>query len=216
MKKIVVAIILSVVFSYGASGSGVFLKVGVSKGAIVGDGMDSIYFFNGHSAFSTYRVAPTFECGYEQSINKVISAYSGIGLQMIGNEYHAGFVEVNGQKPNVPDLDVDLYFTYLTIPVSIKFFLPLDYCGFFIAGGPRFDFLISNETDGWYRGSNFNMVLGLRVGCEANLGAHTVIAESGYDFGLNEMAKFRDESYKTGTLTILELGFRFNFSKPGK
>jgi hypothetical protein len=214
MKKIIVVIIVSMTFAFGSNGSGVFFKVGVTKGGIRGDGMDSLFLFNFHPVEANTRVAPSFDIGYEQSFSKVISASAGAGLQMIGNEYHAEFVTINGQPPTTPPLDKDLYFTYLSIPVSVKFLLPMKFGGFYFTGGPKFNFLINNETGGWYNGSAFMMELGFRCGFEIAMGKHNLFLESGYDYGLNTMAQFNDESEKMGTLTILALGFRFNLSKP--
>ena len=213
MKKIIVAIIVGMAFASGVNGGGVFFKVGAAKGGIKGNGMDSLFFFNFQPVEANTRVAPSFDIGYEQSFSKVISASAGAGWQMIGNEYHAEFVTTNGQPPATPPLDKDLYFTYLSVPVSVKFLLPMKFGGFFLAGGPQFNFLINNETGGWYNGSNFMMELGFRCGGEIDVGKHNLFLESGYDYGLNTMAKFNDESQKMGTLTILALGFRFNLSK---
>jgi hypothetical protein len=213
MKKNFIAIIACIAVSYAANGSGVYLKAGVSKGAIRGAEMDSFISFNAYPVFSNSRVAPLFDIGYEQSFGKIISAYSGVGLRMLGNEYHAEFLLQNGQPVNEPKLDVDLYFTYLSIPLKIKFLLPMKFGGFFIDGGPQFSFLVSNETKGWYNGGSFNMELGFGVGSEINIGKHNLILESGYDFGLTEICKINGESEKMGTLTILSVGFRFNTLK---
>jgi hypothetical protein len=213
MKKIIVAVIVSMTFAFGAKGSGVFVKIGVAKGGIKGAGMDSLFFFNHHPVESNTRVAPSIDIGYEQSFFRVISASAGAGMRMIGNEYHAEFVTMNDQAPAEPPLDRDLYFTYLSFPVSVKFLLPVEFGGFFCAGGPRFNFLMNNETNRWDNGSDFLMELGFRCGAEIALKKHRLFLESGYDFGLNTIAKFNDESEKMGTFTILALGFRFNLSK---
>jgi len=213
MKKVIIAIIASLTVSYAANGSGVYVNAGVSKGAIQGIEMDSVFAFDGYPVFSTYRVSPSFDIGYEHSFNKVISAYTGVGLRMLGNEYHAEILSQNGQPVDLPKMDIDLYFTYLAIPLKIKFLLPMKFGGFFIDGGPQFSFLVSNETKGFYTGSNFNMELGFGVGCEINIGKHNLILQSGYDFGLTEIVKINGESEKMGTLTILSAGFRFNTSK---
>jgi hypothetical protein len=43
MKKIIVAIIVCMTFAFGANGSGVFIKVGVTKGGIKGDGVTEFH-----------------------------------------------------------------------------------------------------------------------------------------------------------------------------
>ncbi len=213
MKKIVIAIIACLTISYGSNGSGVYVKTGVSKGAVQGIMMDSIYYFNFHSVFSTYRVAPLFDAGYEHSFNKVVSAYAGVGLRMIGNEYHAEFVMTNGQTPREQPLDIDLYFTYLSFPLFAKFLLPMKFGGFFADAGPQFSFLINNETGGRYNGGKFNMELGFGAGVEINVGKHNLVVRSGYDFGLTEIYNIKGESEKMGTLTILSAAFRYNIVK---
>jgi hypothetical protein len=132
---------------------------------------------------------------------------------MIGNEYHACFLPVNGQVPSEEELNVRLYFTYLSFPLHIKFLLPLGFGGCFVDGGPQFSFLVKNETGGWYNGGNFNMELGFKIGSEINIGKHDLILQSGYDFGLTEICRANGESEKMGTLTILAAGFRYNTSK---
>jgi hypothetical protein len=150
--------------------------------------------------------------GYEQSFSKMIFASARAGLQMIGNEYHAEFVTINGQPPTTPPLDKDLYFAYFSIPVNVKILFPMKFGRFFLAFEPQFNFLINNETGGWYNGSAFMTELGFRCGYEIPMGKHHLFLESGYDYGLNTMAKFNDESERMGALSILALGFFFNLS----
>jgi hypothetical protein len=70
MKKAVIAIIASLTFSYGSNGSGVFVNVGVSKGAIQGIQMDSIYYFNFHPVFQRTESRPSLTPGMNNHSTK--------------------------------------------------------------------------------------------------------------------------------------------------
>jgi hypothetical protein len=57
------------------------------------------------------------------------------------------------------------------------------------------------------------MEFGFGFGTEINMGKHSLILRSGYDFGFNEMCRFNGISEKTGTLTMISVAFRYNISK---
>ncbi len=214
-KKIILLSVFFVSIACAASGSGVFVNVGVSRGAIKGDDMDSLYFFNGEPIESMPRVAPAFKLGYEISFVKPISLRAGVGLQFVGAGYEAEGISGITQ----PDINIHMENTYLTLPVELKLLVPIKRSGLYATVGPQFGFLLSaktidNENDTNVKNNAtkvFNMGLGFRAGFEIAIAKHHLYFESGYDFGLSEVYTTSLEA-KTGTLTLISAGFRINTS----
>lgn len=111
---------------------------------------------------------------------------------------------------------------HLSIPVHVKIMAPTRAGGIYLAGGPQFNIRLSEKEV--TTASGFNFAAGFRFGGEINIGRnhlHTLTLETGYDWGFTEVVSDSIErnnekhplTAKTGSLTLLSLGFRFNLPK---
>lgn len=177
------------------------------------------------------KLAPSFTLGYQHSFNKVLSLGAGAGLRFGGySQITENYTSIeNGVKTVDRDYSYNMDYTHLVVPVKISAMAPTRSGGIYLSAAPEFGFLLAAEEtqelvdrqdpensekitadvkDGL---SGFNMALGFRLGGEINVGKHNLLLESGYDFGVSDFLDSEGEG-KTGVMTLLALGFRFNTS----
>lgn len=244
LRNLFLATLLLSISSFGAAGSGIFIKGGIGKGRILStNDKYKIQIFNPYTSNSLFPggnlidgqspVAPTnLSLGYEFSIIRPISFYGGIGFQIFGLDYDSEGITENWEVHQK-----DRY-NYLTIPLGIKAQIPMRNGGFYASLNPQLGFLlsaksqyeqkddstnISTTTDIKKESGNdlnsVNFLLGFRIGGDISIGKHNLFIESGYDFGLTPLnsndINFNGDKVdiKTGILTILAIGFRFNTSE---
>ncbi len=184
------------------------------------------------------RMAPSFKIGYEQSFNRVLSLSAGVGLVFGGNttnieDFTETEFETDGTSKVLSDADIStvIEYTHLIIPINLKIMAPIKRGGFYLKGGPQFGFLLKADYVHKYDNSvtnkhieekrdlkkekeleGFNMAMGFRVGGEIPIGGHHLYLESGYDWGLSDISKQDGIEAKTGSLTLLSIGFRITLA----
>lgn len=217
IRRIIFAVVLSAVASFGAQGSGIFLEGHVSRGVMSGDellaGVTEIY---GTPVEYQYNVRYAFSAGYEKSFNKVISLRGGIGYQYALMDAYAGIYEFDMTEKATIDEQIDRH--WLTIPIDFKATLPFGRSGVYITIGPKASILLSStHTDNLYNSSHditddtprFNLAIGGNIGIEfpiANAG-HLFI-ESGYHQGLLDTSPDSFYKFQESEINFLKIGFR--------
>jgi len=231
IRRILLAVVLSVTASFGAQGSGIFFEGHVSRGVMTGDtlyaGLSEIY---GIPIEYQYCVRYAFSAGYEQSFSKLISIRAGVGYQnALMNAYSATIQnssDNNGDYREVASIDSDIVRHWLTIPIDFKVTLPFRRSGFYIAAGPKASILLSskgtdNITIEEYTITNdtprFNLALGGDIGLEFAIGnlGHLFV-ESGYHQGILNTSPSESGTTQESEINFLKLGFRINLSHPEK
>ncbi len=235
-RKLFLVSLLFTVSTFAAAGSGVFIKGGVGKGRLFYDNdkyvprisnpyVTSLFFESGIEGQSP--AAPTnLALGYEFSFMRPLSVYGGVGYQVFGLDYNSESMTENWK------IEATERYNYLTIPLGIKAQIPMRNGGFYATLNPQLAFLLSakneyNDTDNSGNTTTttseskenintLNFLLGFKVGGDISIGKHNLFIEGGYDFGLTplnskEMTINDDKvNIKSGILTILAVGFRFN------
>lgn len=237
-KFFLITIALSI-SSFAAAGSGIFVKGGFGKAKFVSTN-DKIKIGVSNTNTSSIieagnPILPTnLSLGYEFSIIRPVSISGGVGFQIIGADYLSESISGFSEDWKIEEKD---RYNYLTIPFAIKTQIPMRNGGFYATLNPQLSFLLSAKrsihnsvgddvTDTTYSIKDlegdplngFNFLLGFRVGGDISIGKHNLFIEAGYDFGLTPTLKndmiLNDEkgNIKTGVLTIIGIGFRFNTS----
>jgi hypothetical protein len=233
----VLCIVLAVsVKVMGGAGSGISVKVGAAKGWFTTtDKNYKIMIPNPYGLFPIEAVSPVvvpFSLSYSHSLHRIISVSAGLGFVSMGSEFKADNMstDINTRW----EIDDRRIFHYLTIPVGVQLMLPIRNGGLYASFDPQLGFLLSakrkvhnTEPGGMVTDEeinmrdvpgndfpNLNFSLGFRVGGEKAVGKHALFFESGYDYGLVNISEavFDGEKVgtRTGVLTILCVGFRYN------
>lgn len=190
---------------------------------------------------------PIFAIGYEKSLLNFLTFKLGIGYELLGNK----FIIEDGIKTelNTSTSKLDtLYtwehsrtfsFSYFTIPIDLKFKLPLNRSALYSSIGAKLGLLLtakekleqkvtlngisnpdlpynldpisdSYEKNLKEKSSAINMSLGFRLGGEIPIRRLHLLIESGYDIGLIDIMKNEKLVDRSGVLTIIALGLRLN------
>lgn len=235
LRKLFLVSLLFTVSTFAAAGSGVFIKGGVGKGRLfydndkyeptIGNPYVTSIFSDGIEGQSP--AGPTnLSVGYEFSIMRPLSVYGGVGYQIFGLDYNSEGITESWK------ISATQRYNYLTIPLGVKAQIPMRNGGFYATLNPQIGFLLSakseyedtdtegnttkTSTDIKEYAKNVNFLLGFKVGGDISIGKHNLFIEGGYDFGLTPIndrdIEINDDkvNLKSGVLTILAVGFRFN------
>lgn len=237
LKCIVIVLLISISVFSGA-GSGIAVKVGAAKSGFVTTDKD--YKIATASTNSLYPIegqsppVPTISLFYSQALFRALSVSAGVGFLTVGDDFRAD--NVTSDISRYWEVDEKIRFHYLTIPLGIQAMIPMKNGGFYASFDPQLGLLLSakktihnTEPGGSITDStvdlrdvpynnikNASFSLGFRVGGEIGIRKHALFIESGYDFGLTNVQETHFNGKKvgirTGVLTILCVGFRFNTS----
>jgi hypothetical protein len=237
-KNLVLSLLCCSIPVFSGAGSGVVLKIGVEKPGY--HTTDKNYKIATTNLYSFYPVEgqapvlPTYSLGYSLSLSRALSVSAGVGFLTVGDDFKANLVTTDINQ--YWEIDEKIRSYYLTIPVEQQAMIPIKNGGLYASFNLQPGFLLSStktkhNTEPGGRVSDtvinmrdvpgndinsFNFSLGFRGGGEIGVGKHTLYIESGYDFGLTnfETAIFDGNKVgiRTGVLTLLCVGFRFNTS----
>lgn len=147
---------------YGALGTGPFIKLGIGFHGLNGTDLyiihgetryrtveaDSLMIHYKNFALSTGIVRPNFILGWEKSFIPAISFSGGVGLNFSGASWkNREMTNESSNTVETPEINAILKLTYLTIPLDVKFMLPLNSGGFYVAAGPTLSILTSAKFE---------------------------------------------------------------------
>ena len=237
-NKMILGLLFCSLPVFSGAGSGVVIKIGVAKpGYYTTDKNYKIETVNPYSLYPVEGQAPVlpeFSLAYSMSLLRALSVSAGVGFLTVGDEFKANLVTTDISQ--YWEIDEQIRSYYLTIPLELQAMIPIKNGGLYASFNPQPGFLLSstntkhNTEPGGHVSdtvinardipgndiNGFNFSLGFRVGGEIGVGKHNIYIESGYDFGLTnfETAVFDGNKVgiRTGVLTLLCVGFRFNTS----
>jgi len=222
----------------GGAGSGIAVKIGAAKPGYVTTDKDYKIMTGNLYSLSPIEgqspVLPTFSVAYSLALHRMLSVSAGLGFLTVGDDFNGNLVTTDVSQ--YWEINEKIRSYYLTVPIEIQGMIPIKSGGIYASLNPQPGFLLSSKhfihntepgglvTDtvinaGDIPGADingFNFSLGFRIGGEIGIGKHALYIESGYDFGLTNFEKAifdeKEVGIRTGVLTIICVGFRFNTS----